>query len=140
MERFEGHHTIPISLVGHNIHENVVRVSLTDHKLIHLEQDISGRKIRCFRERTNEILIPTEKYLDEKLNLWKAYFAWHINLPPHLVLKQFECLKKVQNWEEKRVKIDHKESWDIPEALENIIQVQKKRVIYITRENKQFYK
>ena len=134
------HHVLPISLEWPDIVENKIRLDEKQHLIIHKEQDISSRKIREYRELTNHILVPTNFVLEERLKLWKCYFAGAKNLEDHLYNLQLESLNKVKAWEEFRIKERSEKAPQIPEALEKIIEAQKKRVLIIIWNNPLFYK
>ena len=70
----EVHHTIPLSLCGTDEGANKIPLDKDEHRELHRTQKIPFWRLRLYRARTNWILIPTEKTLDLKFNLWRAYF------------------------------------------------------------------
>ena len=86
------HHVIPISINGEDKKENKIVIPKTVHDYLHLQQNIPYNIIRQYRERTNHILIPTPKSLDEKCKVWKAYFSWICRVPQWVADKQIESL------------------------------------------------
>ncbi len=68
------HHTIPISMLGIDSQENIIRIDAQDHEQLHREQNLPYNVIRRFREKTNWILVPNDYLFDMKKDLYLQYF------------------------------------------------------------------
>ena len=87
------HHTIPISLQWPDTKENIITIWQQQHTELHHTQDISYKILREYRQKTNEILIPTDYSLQLKGDLWKEFFNWMKVLKMHQCNSVFEQLK-----------------------------------------------
>ncbi len=112
-----------------------------DHKLVHLEQNVSHSVMRTYKKKTNDTLIPDERSLAEKLVLWREYFKNVGNLPKELQISQLKSLYKVRELEQIRgsgpvtmsVARDTRITEQIEEVLQGIVRAQLLRIRDKTR-------
>lgn len=87
MENTERHHCIPISLLGPDIVENLISVTIEEHKVIHKTLNIPYNLIRRFRKKTNHLVLDPNEFFVKELRLIHLSYFDKINfkkLPQHL--------------------------------------------------------
>jgi hypothetical protein len=114
----ELHHTIPISIIWENIPENLIKLDSISHIILHQTQNVTSKHIRNFRQNTNWILVPDEKFFNLKLQLWNKFFD-NIKIVEDL---QLDSLNRQIQLNE------NYEAIDIKEALKILIEIQKDKV------------
>ena len=78
----EEHHVTPICMVGDNFKENIIALTVADHKLIHATLDIPYYKLRRFRKATNHMINRnSQQFVSRLRNLHLEYFKNHKKLP-----------------------------------------------------------
>ena len=81
----EEHHVTPICMVGDDFKENIITLTVADHKLIHATLDIPYYKLRRFRKATNHMVNRnSQQFVSRLRNLHLEYFKNHDKLPIRL--------------------------------------------------------
>jgi len=84
-EKYQDHHVIPVSLLGHDWKENIVRLSEKDHDIIHKTLNLPYHKIRRFRLKTNHMVHRnSQKFVRELKKIHLAFFENSHMLPTRL--------------------------------------------------------
>jgi len=84
-EKYEDHHVIFVAAEGYNWPENIIRVTVSDHKLIHQTLNIPYQKIRTFRMNTNHMVHKnSQEFIRELKKVHLAFFANLNKLPQRL--------------------------------------------------------
>lgn len=84
-ETYQDHHVIPISLLGHDWQENIIRVTESEHKLIHKTLNLPYHKIRKFRTKTNHMVHRNSQvFVKELRKIHLAFFQNIHRLPMRL--------------------------------------------------------
>jgi methyl coenzyme M reductase subunit C-like uncharacterized protein (methanogenesis marker protein 7) len=78
----EEHHVTPICMVGDDFKENIITLTVSDHKMIHATLDIPYYKLRRFRKATNHMINRnSQQFVSRLRNLHLEYFKNHEKLP-----------------------------------------------------------
>ena len=84
-ETYENHHCIPVSLIGFDWEENIIRLTQTDHTLVHKTLDIPYSKLRTFRLRTNHMVYKnSQEFVRELKKVHLSFFSKVNKLPKRL--------------------------------------------------------
>lgn len=83
--RIERHHTIPLSLGGCDVIENILSLKHKDHRLIHDTLDIPYNTVRKYRTVMNQDMFsPTVKMAKAQARIESLFFARFEFLPERL--------------------------------------------------------
>lgn len=93
--RYQDHHMIPISLIGWDIRENIIRMSAKDHVLVHQKLNISYNQIRNFRRRNNNKFVRDVEFFVELRRVHLSYFSNLNKLPKYLIVKHANKVKSL---------------------------------------------
>ena len=85
-KKYEDHHVIFVAGEGYNWPENIIRVTVEEHKLIHKTLNIPYSKIRTFRLRTNHMVHKNSQEFVRELK--KVHLAFFNNL--HLLPQKLQ--------------------------------------------------
>jgi len=81
-EKQEDHHVTPICMLGDDFSENIVKITESEHKLIHSVLDIPYYKLRRFRKATNHMVHRnSQQFVNRLRNLHLEYFKNSDKLP-----------------------------------------------------------
>ena len=90
----ERHHCTPVSLQGFDWEENIMVVSVADHKLIHSTMNVNYQKIRTFRRKTNHIIHRnSQAYIRLLKDLHLDFYKNVHKLPLRLQNKMRDCIR-----------------------------------------------
>lgn len=81
-EKHQDHHVIPVSLLGHDWPENIVRLTVSDHELLHKVLNLPYQKIRKFRLKTNHMVYRNSQEFVRELKTIHLAFFQNINMLP----------------------------------------------------------
>ena len=81
-QKYQEHHCIPVSLLGHHWQENLVRITEDEHNLIHKVLRIPYQKIRNFRIKTNHIVCRNSQLFVRELEKLHIEFFRNSNMLP----------------------------------------------------------
>ena len=78
----EEHHVCCLSLCGDDFKENIITLTVAEHKLIHATLNIPYYKLRRFRKATNHMVNRnSQQFVSRLRNLHLEYFKNHKQLP-----------------------------------------------------------
>lgn len=116
-KKYEDHHVICLSLSGDDFKENIVRVTIYEHKLIHTTLNIPYYKLRRFRKATNHMIHRnSQQYVDRLRKLHLDYFKNINKLPVKLINLQRDSIRATT----KRIVSTHKLTLKLPKDSADI--------------------
>ena len=124
MDKIEKHHTIPISMEGENIPQNIINLKSDIHKALHNTQNIDYKELRKYRNKINWILVPNDFVFDMKENLRKSFFE-NVCVVADKQLKSLNKQAKRYGFMNS-IEVQNENSFDL--AIESLIEQQKIRV------------
>ena len=84
-KNYQNHHVIPVSLLGHDCDENIIRITDHEHDLLHKTLNLPYQKIRSFRLKTNHMVYTnSQKFVRELKKIHFAFFDKFDDLPVKL--------------------------------------------------------
>jgi len=79
---YQNHHVIPVSLLGHDWQENIIRITKYDHNLLHNTLNLPYQKIRSFRLKTNHMVHRnSQEFIRELKKIHFSFFDNFDDLP-----------------------------------------------------------
>ena len=93
MKNTERHHVIPISLGGFDIQENIIHITIAEHKELHETLNLGYESIRMYRKRTNNIIFINEYSVRELMKVQELYFRNAHLMKRWLIKRQAQSLE-----------------------------------------------
>ena len=126
------HHTLPIVLSWENHPDNIFKIDEVEHKALHDSQDLPWKRVRKYRAKMNNILVPNQKFMDLKSDMWCEFFDGAII---QTWLQKSSLLKQINRYKLMIWDTIPWSFWTFEEMVEQLIGVQRDYIARLLRWN-----